>query len=321
MLQAFIRMAVVAATALAQNAAGPSLDEQLGNVNQLLERGRSGDAERLLRQLIPKPEDEPVEQSGIFSSSGFHDIMWALVGASYLWANDYAGAERVTGERLRAADAKGPPGAGHVPIFLALLAEIYRLQGKHAAAYPLYARLNQMWLANQLPADFQNRTEFGFVECLIVRGQAAIAEAASVPPVDPDGSYVGPSFHEGIFNVHAVAMEEAGHRTEAARFAANIDAESRRPPAANQQDRDLLRARLMSARKQDAAAEAIYRKWTTYWKSPDLPGIPDPKESLQIRATPLIAYGHFLSVHGRAREAQAIQMQVIALGCRFGSCE
>lgn len=321
MLRAFIATALLMAPALAQNAARPSLDEQLRDVNQLLEGGRTSDAERLLRQLIPRPEDEPVAQGGIFSSGDFHDVMWALTGSSYLWAHDYAGAERVTAERLHAAEAKGPAGAGHVPIFLSLMAEIYRLQGKHATAYPLYVRLNQMWLDSQLPADFQNRTEFGFVECLIVRGQAAIAEETSVPAVDPDGSYVGPSFHEGVFNTHAIAMEEAGHRTEAAQFAAKIDAGSRRPPAANQQDRDLFRARLLSARKQDAAAEAIYRKWSGYWKTPDLPGIPDPKESLQIRATPLIAYGHFLSVHGRAREAQAVQMQLTVMGCRFGTCE
>ena len=89
----------------------------------------------------------------------------------------------------------------------------------------------------------------------------------SQPAVDPDGSYVGPSFHESTFNTHAVAMEEAGHKTAGAELATKIDAESRRTPAANQQDRDLLRARLMSARSQDAAAEAIYRKWTGYWKT------------------------------------------------------
>jgi hypothetical protein len=321
MRQAFLTIALFTASAPAQNAARPSLDERLRDVSRSLEGGRTSEAERLLRQLIPKPEEEPAQDGGIFSSSGFHDVMWALTGYSYLGAHDYADAERVAGERLRAAEVKDQAGAGHVPIFLSLLAEIYRLQGKHAAAYPLYVRLNQLWLDDRLPADFQNRTEFGFVECLIVRGDAVTAEMVSRPPVDPDGSYVGPSFHEGIFNTHAIAMEEAGHKTEAAQFEANIDAESRRPPSANQQDRDLFRARLMSARKQYAAAEAIYQKWTGYWNSPNLPGILDPKESLQIRAVALTGYGHFLSVHGRSREAQAIQGQSAAMGCRFGLCE
>lgn len=151
-----------------------------------------------------------------------------------------------------------------MPIYLSLVAEVERLQGKHDAAYPLYLRLYRLWLDNQLPADFQKRAELGYVECLIVRGGTATAELVARPPVDADGSAVGVSFHEDSFNTYAVAMEEAGHKPEAARLEARIDAESRRPPAANQQDRDLFRARLLSARKQDAAAEAIYQKWTVY---------------------------------------------------------
>jgi hypothetical protein len=100
--------------------------------------------------------------------------------------------------------------------------------------------------------------------------------------------------------------EEAGHKTEAAQFEAKTDVESQRPPPANQQDRDLLRARLLSARSQDAAAEVIYQKWTAYWKTSDVPGIIDPKESLQIRMVALVGYSHFLSVHGRTREAKAV---------------
>jgi hypothetical protein len=319
---AFIAIMLLASNALAQTAARrPSLDEQLANVSQFLERGSTAEAERLLRQLVPKPEEEPVQGPGIFTSAGLHDILWALIGSYYLGANDYADAERVTGERLRAAEIKGADAAGHVPIFLSLMAEVYRLQGKHAAAFPLYVRLNQLWINNQLPADFQTRTELGYVECLIVRGETATAEMVSQPAVDPDGSYVGPSFHESTFNTHAVAMEEAGHRPEAIQLEAKIDAESRRPPAANQQDRDLLRARLLSARKQDAAAEAIYRKWTGYWKSAGAPPGIDPKELLQIRAAPLAAYSHFLSVHGRSGEARAIQSQLTAMGCRFAMCE
>ena len=326
-LRVFLTIILLTANAAAQNPVkldrqtNRTMDQQLGDVNQLLEAGRTGEAERLLRQLIPKPEEEAVRELGIFSFAGIHDLLWALTGYSYAGANDYANAERVAGERLRAVDARGAAAAGHLPIFLTLMAEVYRLRGKHAAAYPLYSRLNQLWFNNHLPAEFQKPTELGFVECSLVRGDAAAAESISRPPVDPDGSYVGPSFHEHIFNMHVVAMEEAGHKTEAAQFEAKTDAESRRPPAANQQDRDLLRARLLSARGQDAAAEAIYQKWTGYWKTPDVLGSIDPKESLQIRTVALVGYSHFLSVHGRTREAQAVQSRLAAMGCRFGMCE
>lgn len=201
------------------------------------------------------------------------------------------------------------------------MAEVYRVQGKHAAAFPFYVRLYQLWLDNQLSSDFQKRTELGYVECLIVRGETATAELVSRPAVNPDGSAVGPSFHEDIFNTHAVAMEEAGHKPAATQLEAKIDAESRRPASANQQDRDLLRARLMSARRQDVAAEAIYQKWTAYWKTAHLPAGIDPKESLQIRTVALVAYSHFLSVRGRSLEAQTIQSQLTEMGCRFGMCD
>jgi hypothetical protein len=320
MLRALIVIMLLAGGASAQNAARPSLDEQLASAGQLLETGRTSEYERRLRQLIPKPEEEPIQDSQMLSPTGVHYVPWALLGASYLGANDYADAERVVGESLHAAEVRGETGAAYpVQMFLSLMAEVYKVQGKHAAAFPLYARL--LSLNGQLSADFQLRTELGYVECLIIRGEIATAEMVSRPPVDPDGSYVGPSFHEGIFNTHAVAMEEAGHKAEAAELEAKIDAESRRTAPANQQDRDLLRARLLSARKQDAAAEAIYRKWTGYWKSSNVPGIIDTKESLQIRTAALTGYGHFLSVRGRSREALAIQSQLTAMGCRFGMCE
>ena len=316
MLRVSTAFVLSAAVALAQ----PSVEEQLASASRLLERGRTGEYERLLRQLIPRPEEEPLSDLGIFSSAGGHDVFWALAGYSYLAANDYVNAERVTGERLRAAEARGPTPAVHVPIFLTLLAETYRLQGKYTAAFPLYERLYRLWLDNQLPADFQKTSERGYLECLMVRGEGATAEAASVPAVNPDGSAVGPSFHEDMFNTHAVAMEEAGHQAAALKFASEIDAQSRRPPAANQQDRDLFRARLLSARGQNAAAEVIYRKWSDFWKNASPPPNFDPKEFLQIRTTAQVAYSHFLASHGRSRDAQTIRTQLAAAGCTFGTC-
>lgn len=77
----------------------------------------------------------------------------------------------------------------------------------------------------------------------------------------------------------------------------------------------------MSARKRDAAAEAVYQKWTGYWRTVNAPSSMDHKEFLQIRTVALAAYTHFLSVRGRSREAQAVQAQLAALECRFGTCD
>src|SRR5579862_130904 len=86
------------------------------------------------------------------------------------------------------------------------------------------------------------------------------------------------------------------------------------PPSVNQQDRDLLRARLISGRKQDGA-EAIYRKWIAYWKTAGAPPNVDPRTALKIRTAAMAGYTHFLSVHGRSREALAMQAQLAAMDC------
>src|SRR5579863_9042227 len=91
---------LLAGNALAQNVATPSLDEQLTNAGQLLKSGRTGEYEHLLRKLIPKPEDEPIQDSSSFSSTNLHYVLWAMAGTAYLGANDYADAERVVGQRL-----------------------------------------------------------------------------------------------------------------------------------------------------------------------------------------------------------------------------
>jgi len=61
-----------ASNAAAQNR---TPNQQLGDVNPLLETGRTGEAERLLRQLVPKPEEEAVREPGMFSFADVHDLL------------------------------------------------------------------------------------------------------------------------------------------------------------------------------------------------------------------------------------------------------
>jgi hypothetical protein len=114
-----------------------------------------------------------------------------MVAYSYLNAGDYAAAERVAGERLRAVEARGSAAEGHLPIVLMTMAETYRLQGKFGDAFPLYSRLYEMWLADRLPAEFLPRTQRAYIEGLIMRGETAIAAVGARPAVNPDGSDAG----------------------------------------------------------------------------------------------------------------------------------
>jgi hypothetical protein len=85
MLRMFLVILMLSTAALAQNAAVPSPDERLRDVGQLLERGSTGEAERLLRQLVPKPEEEPSDGGGIFSTYRIRMFVAALFVAHELF--------------------------------------------------------------------------------------------------------------------------------------------------------------------------------------------------------------------------------------------
>jgi ATP/maltotriose-dependent transcriptional regulator MalT len=302
--------------ARAQGEARRSLEER---IKAALDSGQTREAERLLNRLLPNPEAEPTETSGFLRIS-VYDLWWGTVGYSYLGANDYANAERLSVERLKIVESPADRGAAHLPPFLMLMADVYRLQGKYAAAAPLYQRMYRLWMDDKLPADFINNSQVALAEFLIATGHASEAVHLLLPARNPDGTDAGIAFHEQMYNAYAVALEQAGRRPEAEQLASAIDATSRRKPAANRQDRELFRARLLSARAANTEAEAIYRKWIAYWQSEAAAPSIDPKESLDIRTQALSGFTHFLSKRGRSREAQAAQVRLKAMGCALGLC-
>jgi hypothetical protein len=282
---------------------------------ELLDSGRITEAERIVKQTLPNPAMEPA-QSGFLRIS-VYDFAWALVGYSYLGANDYANAERLGKERLQ-VEASADQKSEHLPTFLMLMADVYRLQSKHAAAAPLYQQMYRLWIDDKLSADFTNNTIVSLAECYIALGRQAEAVQILKPAKNPDGSDAGIAFHEQMYDAYAVALESAGRNTEAAQLEAVIDAKSRRPPAANQQDRELFRARLLSAEGSYPKADAIYQKWIKYWESTSAPPSIDANESLEIRTQALSEYTHFLSKRGRSDEAKAARARWKAMGCGLG---
>jgi len=301
--------------AVAQNSTESSSNEPLAALGELVDSGRISEAERIVKQTLPNSAMEPA-QSGFLRIS-VYDFAWALVGYSYLGANDYANAERLGKERLQ-VEASADQKSEHLPTFLMLMADVYRLQSKHAAAAPLYQQMYRLWIDDKLPAEFIDNTLVALAECYIALGRQAEAVQILKPAKNPDGSDAGIAFHEEMYNAYAVALESAGRKAEATHLGAVIDAQSRRQPAANQQDRELFRARLLSAEGSYAKADAIYQKWIKYWESSSAPPSIDAKESLEIRTQALAEYTHFLSRRGRSGEAEAARAQWKAMGCGLG---
>ena len=303
-------------TGLRTNAAGQtdvgakSVENELEPLRQLVLDNRLAEAERLVRSVLPTPEGEPKRTSGFLNVSTY-DLVWAMVTNRYLANNDYASAERVASERLKLAQSAAPSEPYRIQLFTLLLANIFITQGNYAKAMPLYERLIRADVQNALAADFQIKSNIGMAEALMAQGRAAEAERFLKPMVFAEGADPArpAAFHEELFNTYAVALREAGQSAAADRIVAQISRETSRPPGYDQQDRDLLRARLLRTRGSFTEAESIYREWIKHWDDrPPSPGT--QRELVEPRLKPLQEYTHFLTVRGRAAEAQAARTRL-----------
>jgi hypothetical protein len=159
---------------------------------------------------------------------------------------------------------------------------------------------------NDLAADFQVKSNTGMTEALMAQGRPAEAERFLKPMVFAGGADPArpAAFHEELFNTYAVALRAAGQSAAADQIVAQIGRESSRPAGFDQQDRDLLRARLLRTRGSFNEAESIYRAWVKHWD--DRPPAPGgiQRELAEARLKPLQEYTHFLTLRRRLPEAQ-----------------
>jgi tetratricopeptide (TPR) repeat protein len=280
------------------------VEDQIG---QLIRDNRIAEAERLVRKMLPTPEAEPKETGGGLSISTYN-AFWGIIASRYLSSNDYANAERVARERLKLAESEAPVNPYRTQLFTFVLANTFLTEGKYAMAEPLYQRLTSV----DPEADFQVKTFVGMAEVLMAQGRAAEAERFLKPIVFAEGADPArpAAFHEAIFNAYAVALKEAGQSAAADRIVAQIGRETSRSAAIDQQDRDLLRARLLRARGSFDDAEAIYREWMKRWEA-------DPAGSVEARLKPIEEYTHFLTLRHRATDAAAMRVRLRELEKKY----
>lgn len=302
---------------LQTNAAGQAnvyakpVEDQLGPLRQLILDNRLAEAERLVRSVLPTPEAEP-KQTGGFLNVSAYDLVWGIICNRYLAVNDYASAERVADERLKLAHSAAPTDPYRIQLFTFLLANTFLTEGNYAKATPLYQSLIGADAQNDLAADFQVKSNVGMAEALMSQGRAAEAERFLKPMVFAQGADPArpAAFHEELFNAYAVTLMEAGQSEAAGQIIAQIGRESTRPSGFDQQDRDLLRARLLRTRGSFAEAESIYREWIKHWSDRPPASGSIQRELAEPRLKPLQEYTHFLTLRGRSPEAQAARARL-----------
>jgi hypothetical protein len=305
---ATVRVGILIVAAFLQNAVfgQASVDEgTLEPLRRLILDNRLADAERLVHKALPTPGSEH-KQSGVFNISAY-DAVWTLIVTCYLNSNDYANAERVAGERLNLAGTAPGPDPKRIQLFTFLLANSLLTRAAYAMAEQRYETLLRLDARNELSADFQLKSYLGMAEALMAQARAGEAERLLKPMVFAQNADPArpAAFHEELFNSYAVTLAEAGQKAMADRIIAEVGRESSRPPELDQQDRDLLSARLLRARGSFGDAEAIYRKWIQYWdeRPPVAGGL--RRDQAEPRLRPLQEYTHFLTLRNRETEARA----------------
>jgi tetratricopeptide (TPR) repeat protein len=293
------------------NASAKSVENQLEPLRQLILDNRLAEAERLVRSVLPTPEAEP-KQTGGFLNVSAYDLVWGMIANRYLANNDYASAERIASERLKLAQSAAGTDPYHIQMFTFLLANTFLTQGNYAQAMPLYQRLVRADVQNDLSADFQVKTSVGMTEVLMAQGRAAQAERFLKPMIFAEGADPArpAAFHEELFNTYAVALMEAGQSAAADQIVAQIGRESSRPAGLDQQDRDLLRARMLRTRGSFTEAESIYQKWIKHWDDRPPASGSIQRELAEPRLKPLQEYTHFLTLRRRSLEAQAARARL-----------
>lgn len=312
-----VAVLALGAAILQANAAGQthpsakSVENQLEPLHQLILDNRLDEAERLVRSVLPTPEAAP-KQTGGFLNLSAYDVVWGMIANRYLTNNDYASAERVASERLKLAQSAAPTDPYRIQLFTFVLANAFLTQGNYAKATPLYQRLISADTQNDLSADFQVKSNTGMTEALMAQGRAAEAVRFLKPMVFAEGADPArpAAFHEELFNTYAVALMEAGQSAAADQIVAQIGRESSRPAGFDQQDRDLLRARLLRARGLFDEAESIYREWIKHWDDRPPASGSIQRDLAEARLKPLEEYTHFLTLRRRSPEAQAARARL-----------
>jgi tetratricopeptide (TPR) repeat protein len=272
--------------------------KQFEAVTTLLGQGRPVEAERILDQVQLRSNQSKF-QLGRSTISAYAFSSTLLIN-TYLRLNDYSNAERVAKDRVTWAEQQYGGAAMQVGGFLSLLADIERLRGKYKDAEPNYVRALSIHRALNLANCLVAKGIYtGLAETYLAMKRPGDAQELLRPAIDTCREKFGEKGmgRSDLLNVYAVALENDEKPEQAATAASEADRVGTPDPRFQQEDRDLLRGRLLAAQRRFDDSVSYCRKWITIFEMPDGP---DSDRRLML---PLGECERLLRSAGRTAEA------------------
>jgi len=282
-----------------QDQAAPDpLTKQFEMVATLLRAGKPAEAERLLDQVHLQSSESKFQLGDLTINT--YAFTSTLLISTYISLNDYSNAERVATDRVSWAEKRYGSVAFQVGGALSALANIERLQGKYGGAEPLYLRSLSIHRAVGFGDCLVGREVYtGLAETYLALKRLHEAEELLAPAIKAcrDKYGVRGGNHAPLLNVYAVALENDGQPDEAAKAAGEADRVGSPDPRFEQEDRDLLRGRLLAAQGKFDESVSLCRKWIAIFE------VPEGQESDRRLMLPLEECERILQSAGRDAEA------------------
>jgi tetratricopeptide (TPR) repeat protein len=265
----------------------------------LLQKGRPAEVEQLLDKADWRSSNEIFEVGD--SSTSAYAFYSPLLLDAYIRMNDYADAERLAKDGVNWSEERYGADTLEVATFVEALANLNRLESKYDEAEPLYARSLSIRRIRKFDGcSLAHESYAGLAEAYLAMKRPddaiqllrPIIEKCKDKPVRAD-----------LLNVYSIALEDLGRPDDAS----NAEQEAERigfiSPRFQQEDRDLLRARLLAVQGHFEEAGALCQKWIAIF---EVPNGPQP-DRLVI---PLEQYARILRVAGREKEAEQIDARL-----------
>ncbi len=269
---------------------------QFKTIMALLQQDRPAEAEQLLDQAEWRSSEESFDIGD--SRIPTYAFYSPPLVRTYVRVNDHAKAERLAKDGVNWSEQRYGAASLQVGSFLEALADVYRLHGKYAEAEPLYARsLSIHRLCKFDDCLLAEQSYGGLSEAYLAMKHADDALQLLRPTIE---KCLDKSRKADLLNVYAIALEDGKRPEEASKAAEEADRIGFLVPRFQQENRDLLRARLLAFQGRFEEAGALCRKWIATFE------VPDGAQSDRKLMIPLEQYKHILRNAGRHKEAAEV---------------
>ena len=232
-----------------------------------------------------------------------------LIVDAYVRVADYANAERLAKDSVNWSEQRYGANSLQVVPFLEAFADVKRLQGKYAEAEPPYVRSlsirRLLKLEDCLSAEHSYE---GLSETYMATKRPDDAIQLLRTPIEKCRDK---SRKASLLNVYSIALEDGKRPEEASKAREEADLISFIDRRFQEEDRDLLRARLLASQGRLDEAAAFCRKWIATFEVSEGP------ESDRKLVTPLEQYEHILRNAGLSKQAAEVSARLTAIRTKY----